>query len=582
MGMIANEELEQLRKQADIVDVIAHYIPVEKQGQTYQAVCPFHDDHDPSLKISKDKQIYKCFVCQAGGNVFTFVRDFEKIGFVEAVGEVAKLVGFSLSQDIGQKQQPSRFQKEYDLLSDMIQLTKYQLDDPKYHKQKEYLQKRQLTDEIINTFGIGYNPLGNVVATYLQAKGYTIEQMVECNVASVFGGQLKDVFEDRITFPIHDASGHPIAFSARSLNPQNPSKYINTTETKLYSKGNILYNHHRAKAMARKEGKVYLCEGVTDVIAFYRAGVPNAVCSLGTALTSHQIQLLKNLAIKVVFCFDGDTAGQNATFKGAKAAIAAGLNVSVIQNTTGLDPDEYIRQNGQEAFSHFLAQEISWIEFVMQYYLGKTNLQNFSEKKEMVQNVLAEIGQLKDDFDRQYFTNLLSEKVDMHLDAPKQKQQDIPKRHYVTHQVKFVKGYILAEQQLLIYLMQFPNWIETYMNKLGYFLEEVHQQLFLMMMHQYRTLHLVDPMRLLEESQDFQIQQCITSLMASQQYGEPFDESIFYGMIRKVKIEVLKRELEDYRQKLTIPMDKQKQQSIFSKYTECMNSLRALMDEEGN
>jgi DNA primase catalytic core len=167
--------------------------------------------------------------------------------------------------------------------------------------------------------------------------------MVAVNVARTGSQGVGDVYSNRITFPIHDAHGHPIGFSARTMDPNNPSKYVNTTDTVLFHKSDIVYNAHRARMAARREGKIYVCEGVTDVIAFARAGIENAVCTLGTACTKSQIRLLKSLAPRIVFCYDGDNAGQNATMKAGRLARSEGCDVSVVDNRTGLDPDELLK-----------------------------------------------------------------------------------------------------------------------------------------------------------------------------------------------------------------------------------------------
>ena len=326
MARISQEDIDRVRSQADIVDVIGHYLQIQRKGRSYAAVCPFHDDHSPSLSISPDRQIYKCFVCGNGGNVFTFVQNYEKVSFPEAVGRVASLIGYPLSVQPDSYQKPKDPHKEalYAVLSETIRYTSYQMESSEGTAAREYMKKRVLDDSVLKTFEIGWHPGGDVLYRFLHAKGYEDRDLVSANVARSTPSGMHDVFSDRITFPIHDSHGNPIGFSARSMDPNNPSKYINTNETDIFVKGDIVYNAHRARTAARRAGFVLVCEGVTDVIAFWRAGVENAVCTLGTACTPKQISLLKGLAVRIVFCYDGDEAGQAATVRAVQLARKAG------------------------------------------------------------------------------------------------------------------------------------------------------------------------------------------------------------------------------------------------------------------
>ena len=287
MAYLSEDEINAVRAKADIVDVISHYLQVHKQGRMYKAVCPFHDDHDPSLNINPDMQIYKCFVCGAGGNVFSFVQRYEHVSFPEAVGKVADMIGFPLSSSPVKKKRevdPHR-QKLYDALQETINYTMYELNSTDGAAARSYLKGRGMDDHTLERFQIGWNPEGDSLTRFLHAKHYEDQTLTAVNVSRITSQGMQDVFASRITFPIHDAYGNPVGFSARTMDPDNPAKYINTTQTEIYVKGQLVYNAHRAKEEARRAGRIYICEGVTDVIAFDRAGIANAVCTLGTACT---------------------------------------------------------------------------------------------------------------------------------------------------------------------------------------------------------------------------------------------------------------------------------------------------------
>ncbi|MBR3349946.1 MAG: DNA primase, partial [Solobacterium sp.] len=521
MVRISEEEIQAVRARADIVDVISHYLQVRRQGKNYKAVCPFHDDHDPSMNISPDLQIYKCFVCGAGGNVFSFVQKYEKISYPEAVGRVASLVGYTLSvnpEAYQPKTDPHR-ENLYKVLNETIRFAAYQLNGRDGVNAKEYLYARGLNDDILTRFEIGYNPGGDSLYRFLHAKGYSDQDLVNVNVARITESGMHDVFSERIMFPIHDAKGNPIGFSARTLRGDT-SKYINTNDTELFTKGDIVYNAHRAKTEARRQGKIYVCEGVTDVIAFARAGIENAVCTLGTACTPHQISLLRSLAARIVFCYDGDKAGQAATYRAAKMAVDAGCDVSVIVNKTGLDPDEIIRTQSSEALQQMLRQEVTWIEFVLSYLSGRYNLNSYLEKKQFVEEAKAEISKLSDEADRQYFYDELSRISGMRIENTRQETKN---DYRPLKKLSVKNGGEKAEELILCMMMTSAAAARTFEEELGYLNRPEHQTLAMMILDARHTYGSCSPAQLIDMSEDDNIRSLISTLASGEEYGMPYD-----------------------------------------------------------
>ncbi len=583
MAYISEQEINAVREKADIVDIIGHYLPIEKRGNAYRAVCPFHDDHDPSLNINTERQIYKCFVCGAGGNVFGFVQNYEKISFPEAVGKVADMVGFSLSVNPAQTQRKVDPVKQplYEVLRETITFTKYELNSLSGKREKEYLVNRQMDEETIDRFDIGFNPPNDALYRFLHAKGYSDEDIVRTNVGRMTTGGMHDVFSSRITFPIHDAFGNPVGFSARTLDPDNPSKYINTTETELYVKGNLVYNAHRARDIARKAGKLYICEGVTDVIAFDRAGIQNVVCTLGTACTVEQIALMKRLSVHLIFCYDGDRAGQNATVKAIRLARSQGCEVSVIDNQTGKDPDEILRQDGKEALLSLSRKEITWMEFYLHFEAARTNLDSYLEKKEFIQKAQAEIATLQDEMDRKYYTDLVSSMTGIHVEYQKKEQAPV----YTKNNVKPVHmavpiGIEKAEEQILIMMLKYPSASIVFEEDLGYLIDEQKQHLAMMILDMVHTSGTVDPLVLLDRADDQSVRNLITSLISSPFYDMEYDSGMLKGAIRKVKRTYLENESQEYRKQLTTELNPEVKKLVVQKYTECLNKLRQYIDEE--
>ena len=378
---IPQADIDNIRQQADIVDIIGRYIPIEKKGSNaYRAICPFHDDHDPSLSISPSRQIFKCFVCQKGGNVFGFVQEYEKVDYIQAVAKVAQMINYPLdmSKIVPVKRIDSKFAAYYDLLHEMIKFCRYSLNTSDGLRAKEYLLARKMDDKIIDMFDIGYNGKNNSVYNFLTAKKYSKQAMIETNI--IFDNEYgeSDVFANRIVFPIHDEFGNPIGFTARALD-DNASKYINTSTTPIYVKGNFVYNMHRAKSFAKKANKIIVVEGVMDVIAFAKAGIYNVVATLGTAITAKQLHLIKQCSMNIVLAYDGDNAGQNAIYKAGIMAVDAGFEVSVYRNETTLDPDELIQSKGISYLQKSIDQPYAWMEFLFNYLQKKYNLEVYSE-----------------------------------------------------------------------------------------------------------------------------------------------------------------------------------------------------------
>lgn len=582
MGKIREDEIEALRIRADITDVIGRYLPIQRQGKSYRAVCPFHDDHDPSLHISPEKQIYKCFVCGAGGNVFTFVQRFEKISFIESVEHVADLVGFQLSEKPTKetvKKNP-HLESLHQVLQETIRYTMYQLNTPEAHLEKKYLNERGLSEQICEKYEIGYHPGNDALYQFLHAKGYSDQDMVETNIVRITENGLHDVFGNRITFPIHDMYGNPIGFSARSIIPGNPAKYINTNNTKLFQKGEIIYNYHRAKASARKEGRIYVCEGVTDVIAFARAGIDHCVCTLGTACTRQQLLLLKSIAAKIVFCYDGDKAGQAATWRAAKMAQELGCTVGIISNLTGHDPDELIQRSGPEGLIELLKKEITWMEFVFQYLKQNTSFHNYSEKKEFAMKVEAELNQVKDVIDRQYFIDELFQMTGIRIN-PESHESTVIKPKHIASRIVLPDGKSIAERLILSQMMASAAATRYFEEKIGYLPNPLYNMLAMLIVNAYRNGK-VSASSLIDEADSQELQDLIADLASNIDEYIEFDQALMDGLIRKILISIKRAQADAFCKQLEQPMNDESRKLLMNEYSECLRDLRRYIDEENS
>ena len=549
---IPEETVNDIRNSADIVDVIGHYIPLIKKGKSFNAVCPFHDDHDPSLSISKDKQIYKCFVCGNGGNVFTFVSNYKKISYPEAVKEVADIIGKPLNIEFNTPKKENRYQRLYDVLNDYIGYTSYILSGSKLGVQAhEYLTNRGLSDDIIKDFNIGYNPDGDRAYQTLKAKEYTDEEMIKVNIARMGNSGMNEVFKKRIVFPIHDKYGNPIAFTARDFTGFSQAKYINSSETIIYTKGDTLYNYHRAKLACKQNGKVIVCEGVMDVIAYKRAGIDNVVATLGTACSEKQIELLKELAPIIILSYDGDKAGRAANIKNGYALLEEKANVEVIDNNIGLDPDEIINMYDKNALRDLSSKRVSYIDYALSYYKESYNLNNYSERKDMTLKMSGIIELLNDNYDKENYYNELYE-----ITRIRKTDRLIDNKNEYNRQWKFFEksisldGITKAEYIILIEMVLSKDAVKIYNEELGYLLDENNQKLANIIIDEYRKNDTVSLSKILDEIDDKALKDLILSLATYDSLASVYDKETLLGSINKVKIEIKKRKLEYLRKSI--------------------------------
>ncbi len=574
---IPEETINDIRNSASITEVIGHYIPLIKKGKGYTAVCPFHDDHDPSLSISEDKQIYKCFVCGNGGNVFTFVQNFKKISYPEAVAEVADIIGKPLDISFTAPKKENKYKRFYDLLTDYVEYTNYVLIGTKLGSEaKDYLIKRGLDEDIINEFNIGFNPDGDKVYNTLKNKNYTDEEMIKVNVARMGNNGIREVFSKRITFPIHNKYGDPIAFTARDFTGFSDSKYINSSETILYTKGDVIYNYHRAKQSVKQLNKVIVTEGVMDVIAYKRADIDNVVATLGTACSEKQVELLKEMSNTIVLSYDGDKAGKAANIKNGAALLKAGVNVEVIDNNTGLDPDEIINQYDKNALRDLSSKRISYIDYAINYYKGMYNLDNYADRKDMSIKISELIDLIKDEYDRENYYNELYEITKIR----KNDSYNRPKTGYNNERKVFEKTFFLdgltkAEYIILVEMVMSKDGKDMFQKELGYLLDDNNYKLANLIIDEYRKNGQCHLAKLLDEVDDVSIKNLIISLGTIDSLPTEYNKDVLAGAINKVKEEIKKRKLTDLKEKINTwaSVDKAKANEYLNEYSKLLRDL---------
>ncbi len=368
-----NSLRKQIVEKADIVNIINQYVVLKKNGNSFVGICPFHEDKKPSMSVSPSKKVFKCFSCGASGDVVTFISKFKNISINSAMREIGATLGIAVantSRDI----ENQKNQKYYDIIkaaNEFYRFYLYNTDDGKLAL--DYLYNRKLNNEIISRFGIGLSCHDDLLAKTLIAKNHLPLNIAEAGLIRGTNPYY-DVFKDRIMFPIKDLEGNFVGFSGRVFLPNSPeSKYMNSSETVVFKKSFILYNYSDALPICKTKNKVYLFEGFMDVIAAYRAGIDNAVASMGTSLTIQQIQAIKKITDNVIICYDSDGPGINATIKAIHMFVQNKMNVQIVSIPNGKDADEYINNFGQAALFDCLNNKIiSAMDFL--YTQEKSNL----------------------------------------------------------------------------------------------------------------------------------------------------------------------------------------------------------------
>ena len=384
--------INEVRRKNDIVDVIGEKIPLEKRGKNYFGVCPFHDDTNPSMSVSREKQIYTCFSCHATGNVFTFLMNYEHKEFNQVLSDLANRVGITLSgfktKKISTKY--DEWYKIYDLANKYYQNN---LLSKEGEGAREYLKNRSIDDETVKEFEIGYSlKARDDLTKLLTMKGHSIDLLNKIGLSN----EDHDIYNSRLMFPLHDLNGKVIGFSGRIITSGKQNKYLNTKETELFKKGKLLYHYHIAKEEARVKKSVIIMEGFMDIIRASTVGIKNTVATMGTALTKDHIKEIKRLSNNIILCFDGDDPGVKATLASGELFKSEGIEVKVITLPGEDDPDTYILKNGKEAFLALINNAIYYSDFKIKNLSRNRNFASSEEKANYIHDVLEEASKIND------------------------------------------------------------------------------------------------------------------------------------------------------------------------------------------
>lgn len=460
---IPEEVINQVRTTVNITDIISEYVELHQQGRNLFGRCPWHDERTPSFSVNEQKQIFHCFSCGRGGNVFQFLVEMKNISFPEAVIEVAKQVHIDIDQQY--TQQPakpiSKYAPLYDLYTQAAKIYHHMLMNTTAGEQAlNYLHNRGLDDDTLNLFNIGYAPPTSLLLPFFEENGVN-EQLLRQSELFIENkdGTLRDRFADRVLFTIRNANGQVIAFSGRTLNHDTQAKYINSPESVLFNKSQELFNFDLAKTHIKRNKDVILFEGFMDVIAAFSAGVQNGIASMGTSLTIEQIKKLSRTAQRIFIAYDGDEAGQAATKRAIDliSQTAPKVQIQIIHLPDGLDPDEYLRKFGTEAFNSALTHGFETpATFMIRYLKRGRNLANEAEKLAYLDEVLHILATSNNLIERDLQINQLAQEFNVGATSLQEQLKhllttNLPKK---TANVSTPKGLLktpaVSEQQLRV------------------------------------------------------------------------------------------------------------------------------------
>lgn len=468
----SDEIIEEVRNQNDIVDVISEYVKLQKKGANYFGLCPFHNEKSPSFSVSPGKQMYYCFGCGEGGNVISFVMKYENYSFIEAVQMLASRAGIELPQVTRSKEEKENADKRSQILTINTLAAKfyyYMLKSEKGALAYHYLRGRELSDNTITGFGLGYSDkYSDSLYKYMKSKGYKDDILKETGLFTFEEKGVHDKFWNRVMFPIMDVNNKVIAFGGRVMGDGKP-KYLNSPETKVFDKSRNLYGLN----IARTSRKDYLliCEGYMDVISLHQAGFNNAVAALGTSFTSGHASLIKRYAKEVVLTFDSDGAGIKAALRAIPILREAGLSIKVLSMKPYKDPDEFIKALGPEAYEERIEKATNYFIFQVGTLMNEYNLYDPSEKTEFHNKVADMLLEFEDEIERNNYLESVCRTFNIPLDGLRQlvkkkglnyigKKQREEKETIKSVNKEKEEAVVLAQQILLTWLIEEKNIFE--------------------------------------------------------------------------------------------------------------------------
>lgn len=457
-----NDLANEIRSKTDIVDIIGERIPLVARGKNFFGVCPFHDDSNPSMCVSREKQIYTCFSCHATGNVYTFLMNYDHIGFREALKYLGDKVGVNVSS-INIQKKSTKFDKFYEAYNFSVKYFQNNLSSTKGKAARNYLSNRGINEATIKEFEIGLSlDTRDDLTKLLVNKKYDLGELNRIGLSS----DDHDIYNDRIMFPLYNVSGQVVGFSGRIYNDNGQNKYLNTKETDIFKKGEMLYHYHIAREECRLQKSVIVMEGFMDVIRASTIGIKNTVALMGTALTNNQFNLIKRLSNNIILCLDGDEPGVHAMLSIGDHLLEQGVEVKVVVLPNDDDPDSFILKNGKDRFVGLIENALNFSDFKMQQLRKNVDFRSDEEKSNYINTVLKETVKINDPIRVEIVLKRLAKEFDISYNTLEKKFKDLSEfRETVKEKTvpvinKVVKKtkYDKAVEQILYFMLN-NDWV---------------------------------------------------------------------------------------------------------------------------
>lgn len=556
---IDNSVINDIRNKIDIVEIISSYIPLTMRGKNYFGVCPFHDDHSPSMSVSKDKQIYTCFSCGATGNAFKFIQDYEHISFIEAVKKCADMCGIVLNIDSSKEQNYIKKNKElYDIYEISYKFYQNNINSSLGHSAKEYLYSRKISDNEIKKFGIGLSLNdSDMLVKLLKQKNFSDKELLKSGLANANENGLYDIYRNRIMFPLHDLNGLVIGYNGRAYQGEITNKYVNSKETDIFKKRDYLYNYHRAKESARDKKEIIIMEGPMDVIRASTVGIDNVVATLGTAFGPTQSNLIKRLSTNVILCFDGDAAGLKATKLAIEELQNVGINPKIVRLPNNNDPDEYIQNNGKENFLKMLNRAYNVMEFKEILLKQDINLNSAEDISKYINSMIIEINKIDDEILKDLTINKLCDetKVSKELILSKLTKKDEKQIVIPKPVIKKQNKYGKSVQSLLYYMLRDSEVIKIYDRKITHIPDDNYRHLAFQISAFYKQNGYINVADLLTEVHDDEETVKTIGQISSLNLRENYDKEEIEDYLNNIKEYNDLKQIDKYRSDLAMAHD---------------------------
>ena len=536
---IPNDQIAQVRDATDIVALISNYLTLKKAGKGFQGLCPFHTDSSPSFHVDPNTQLYYCFGCQKGGNVYNFLMEMEKMSFVESVEFLAEKAGIALPRT----QVDDRLEKEKEALYFVnrwaANLFYKNLLSPAGKNALQYLQGRGISQEMIKTFGLGYSlPDWDGLIKQANKDSVSTEVLLKAGLVIIrTGGGYYDRFRGRFMIPIIDLYKKVLGFGGRKLVDDDSPKYINSPETPIYQKGYILFGLYQSREAIKAQDQAIFVEGYTDLISLFYAGIKNVVATSGTALTAAQAKLIRRFTENVILLYDADTSGSLAAMRGADIFLDEGLEVKIVTLPAGHDPDSYVRERGVDYFKQAISHAKSILKFKIDTLSQKLDVSSTQGKTQLVNALLESIMRIKDSIKQNLALKEVAEHFRLDERALMEQLRHIKKNGQYRPSVPGIidskpekikvrqkSKYDLAEEDLVRLVMEDTNWVSLLIKHLE--LDEIFnaeiRKIFESIFHLYQTNDKLNPQKILEAITDPQVSSLMAELMTTT-YGDDFD-----------------------------------------------------------